>query len=76
MFGPYVYPILLCAVCVIVYALRPVLFADGQPHVFTNYVIISHVISHAQDPRGILTRRPHLKVLSYSLSSAVLVPYS
>ena len=76
MFGPYVYPILLCAICVLVSALSPELFAFGQPNVFISYVTISHVISHAQDPRVILTRRPHLKVLSYSLSSAVLVPYS
>jgi len=73
MFGPYVYPKLLFAVCVIVCALRPELFEPGQPHVFTSYVSISHVISHARHPRGMLTRQPHPKVLSYRLSRAVLV---
>ena len=33
MFEPYVYPILLCAICVTVYALWPKLFGFGQPHV-------------------------------------------
>jgi len=64
---------LLCALCVIVSAPRPELFESGPPLVFTSYVIISHVISHARHPRGILTRQPHLKVLSYNLSRAVLV---
>ena len=73
MFGPYVYPILLCATCVIVYALRPVLFESGQRHVFTSYVNISYVIFHARHPRGMLTRQPHLKVLSYALLRTVLV---
>jgi len=73
MFGPYVYPILLYALCVIVSAPRPELFESGPPLVFTSYVIISHVISHARHPRGILTRQPHLNVLSYALSRAVLV---
>jgi len=73
MFGPYVYPILLCVVCVIVYTLRPELFESGQPHVFTSFVNISHVIFQARHPRRMLTRQPHLKVLSYNLSGAVLV---
>jgi len=73
MFVPYVYPILLCAICVIVYVLRPMLFAAGQPHVFNSCVIISHVISHARLPRRMQTPQPHLKVLSYGLSRAVLV---
>ena len=53
MFGPYVYPTLLCAICVIVSALRPEpeLFEFGQTNVFTSYVIISHVISLARLPR-------------------------
>jgi len=73
MFGPYVYPILLCAICVTVYALRPKLFESEHPHVFTNYVNTSHVISHARHPRRMLTRQPHLKVLSYALSRAVFM---
>jgi len=73
MFGPYVYPILLCAVCVIVYALRPVLLAAGQPHVFTSYDNTSHVISHARHARRMVARQPNLNVLSYSLTRAVLV---
>ena len=70
MFGPYVYPILLCAVCVIVYALRPELFESGHPHVFTSCVNTSHVISHARHAREMLTRQANLEVLSYSLSPA------
>ena len=58
MFGPYVYPFLLCAICVIVYALRPVLFVAGHPHVFTSYVLISHVISLARHPRRMLLGNP------------------
>jgi len=73
MFGPYVYPILLCAICILVSALRPELFAFGQQNVFISYVTISHVISHARHPRGMLTWQPNLKVLSYSLSRTVLV---
>jgi len=73
MFRPHVYPILLCAICVIIYVLRPELFESGHPHVFTSYVNTSHVISHASHPRGMLTRQPNLKLLSYSLSRAVLV---
>ena len=73
MFGLHVYPILLCVICVIVYAPKPGLFAAGQPHVFTSYVIISHVISHAQHLRRMLARQPNLKVLSYALSRVVLV---
>ena len=75
MFGPYVYPILLCAICAIVSALmpEPELFEFGQPNVFTSYVTISHVTSHARYPSRILTRQPNLKVLSYALSSAVLL---
>jgi len=57
MFEPYVYPILLCAICVTVYALRPKLFGFGQPHVFTSYVNTSHVISHARHPGRILTQQ-------------------
>ena len=56
MFAPYVYPILLCAICVLVSALRPELFAFGQPNVFISYVTISHVISLARLPSTILTR--------------------
>jgi len=63
-FGPYVYPVLLCAFCVIVSALRPERFESGQPNVFTSYVTISHVLSHARYPRWILTRQPNLKVLA------------
>jgi len=74
MFGPYVYPILLCAICVIVSALRTELFESGQPNVFTSYVTISHVISHARHARRIQTWQPNLNVLTYALSRAVLAP--
>ena len=74
MFGPYVYPILLCALRVIVSAPGPELFESGPPLVFTSYVIISHVISLARLPRSMPTRHLNLEVLSYSLSRAVLVP--
>ena len=73
MIGPYVHPILLRAICVIVSTLKPKLFEFGQPNVFTGYVTISHVISHARHPWRMPTRQPHLKVLSYALSRAVLV---
>ena len=68
MFGSYVYPVLQCAICVIVSALRPELFEFGQPNVFTSYVII-----HARHIRRMLTWQPNLKVLSYGLFRAVLV---
>ena len=74
MFGPYVYPILLCALCVMVSTHRPELFESGPPLVFTSYVAISLVISLARLPSTILTRQPNLKVLSYALSRTVLVP--
>jgi len=57
MFGPYVHPILLCAICVIVSVLRPELFEFGQPNVFTSYVTISHVVYHARHPRRTLNQQ-------------------
>ena len=67
------YCIFLCAICVIVYALRPEFFDFGQPIVFTGFVTVSHVISHARHTRRMLTRQSNLKVLSYALFRAVLV---
>ena len=72
-FGPCIYPILLWTICVIVSTLRPELFEFGQLNVFTSYGTVSHVMSHARHPRKMLTRSPNLKLLSYSLSRAVLV---
>jgi len=52
MFGPFVYPILLCANCVIVFGLRPELFEFGQLNLFTSYVTASHVIPHARQSQA------------------------
>jgi len=50
----YVYPILLCAICVIVCDLRPEFFGFGQPNVFTSNVtrITRHSFYTPGIPRG------------------------